>query len=72
MRKNFGTAGFVAHHEFCRSVYTRTRHGYGVREYGYGMGKPDLRVTRIKPYLGLVHVWLNLTGPYYKYMQSGL
>jgi hypothetical protein len=46
-----GTAGFVAHREIYGSVCTRTRHGYGVRRYGCGVGKPDLRVTRIKPYV---------------------
>ena len=42
-------AGFVAHREIYGSVCTRTRHGYGVRGYGCGVGKPDPRVTRIKP-----------------------
>ena len=45
------TAGFVRHRVIYGSGTGSTRHGYGVCGYGYGVGKPDPRVTRSKPYL---------------------
>jgi hypothetical protein len=44
-----GTAGFVRHRLFYGSVSVYTGHGYGVRRYGCGVAKADLRYTRIKP-----------------------
>ena len=43
--------GFTAHRNFYGLVCTCTRHGYGVHGYGCSVGKPDLRVTCIKPYM---------------------
>jgi hypothetical protein len=43
------TAGFVKNRENYGSVYTRTRGGYGLGGYGYGVRKADLRVTRAEP-----------------------
>ena len=44
-----GTAGFVPHRAFDGAVCTRTCHRYGVLGYGYGVLKPDPRVTRVEP-----------------------
>ena len=35
-----------------------TRHRYGMSRCGYGAGKPDLRVTRSKPYLCRLYISL--------------
>ena len=37
------------HHVIYGSVWVPPATGYGVCGYGYGVGKPDPRVTRIKP-----------------------
>ena len=34
--------------------------GYGVRGYGYGVGKSDPRVTRSKPYTKMDHFIISL------------
>ena len=38
-----------AYRENCGSIRVLPGTGYGVRRYGYGVGKPDPRVTRSKP-----------------------
>ena len=39
---------WVPHHLWVVLVYTL--HGYSVCGYRYGVGKPDLRYTRVQPY----------------------
>ena len=43
------TVGFTWHCEFDGGVFTHTRAGYSMLGYGYGVWKPDLRVTRAEP-----------------------
>jgi hypothetical protein len=43
------TAGFVRHRANTGTVCTRTRYGYGVCGYGYGVENPDPRYTRDEP-----------------------
>jgi len=47
----YDTAGFVRHRAKTGTVCTRTRYGYGVCGYGYGVKNPDPRYTRAEPYL---------------------
>ena len=46
-----GTAGFKPNCENYRLGKGITRDRYGIHRYGYGVEKPDLWVTRSKPYL---------------------
>ena len=43
------TMGFVRYRTIYRSVSVGTWHKYGVCGYGYGVGKPDPRYTRVQP-----------------------
>ena len=47
-----GTKGTVGFKPNCKNYGLGkgiTRDGYGIHGYGYGVEKPDLRVTRSKP-----------------------
>ena len=45
------TAGFTWHCEFDGAVFTHTHAGYGMLGSGYGVQKPDPRVTCVEPYM---------------------
>ena len=48
---NCDTAGFIRYRAIYGSVSVYTAYGYGIWGFGYGVGKPDPRYTRVEPYL---------------------
>ena len=46
------TAGFIPYRANDGSWWVIPAHGYGFCGFGYGVGKPNPRVTRIEPYMG--------------------
>jgi len=53
MKSNHGYQRYCRFHGTPRNLQVTTVLpvvGYGVHRYGYGVGKPDLQVTRFKPY----------------------
>ena len=45
-----GTMGFVKYRTCYPLQLYRWLYGYGLCGFGYGVGKPDPRITRIKPF----------------------
>ena len=60
-----GTEGTAGHRMNYGTVRVLPATGNGVHGYGYGVGKPDPRYTRVQPYSRLIKLWPNIQLKFY-------